>query len=70
MEPEENLPQQDNQLYPEKEEVQETNKDGQEILDGARKTDQLDQFNKNVPEGGRDNYPELQQGAQPSEGDK
>jgi hypothetical protein len=71
MEPEKDLiDEQANRPYSEKEGLQQTNKDGQEIVDGAHETDQLDKFKQNVPEGGRDNYPDLQQGAQPSEGDK
>ena len=56
--------------YSEEEGLKDTNKDGKTIVDGAQETDQLDEFKKNVPEGGRDAYPELQEGAEPSEGDK
>lgn len=57
-------------MEPEEEGLQQANKNGEEILEGAQETDQLDQFKNNVPEGGRDAYPDLQEGAQPSEGDK
>jgi hypothetical protein len=56
--------------YPEKEGLKESNENGKEIVDGANETDQLEKFNDNVPDGGRDAYPEKQQGAEPSEGDK
>lgn len=59
-----------NNPYSEEEGLQQTNKDGQTIIDGAHETDQLDGFKNNVEEGGRAAYPDLQQGAEPSEGDK
>ena len=64
------LEEQANKPYPEKEGLQQANQDGKTILDGAHETDQLDKFKENVPEGGRDAYPELQEGAEPSQGDK
>jgi len=64
------LEEQANKPYPEKEGLKEGNEDGQEILDGAMETDQLDKFKENAPEGGRAAYPERQEGAEPSEGDK
>ncbi|WP_299288661.1 hypothetical protein [uncultured Mucilaginibacter sp.] len=71
MEQKKNLPEEQlNNPYSEDEGLQQTNKDGQEILDGAHETDQLDGFKKNVDEGGRAAYPDLHQGAEPSEGDK
>lgn len=64
------LEEQGTKPYPEKEGLQDSNQDGQEIIDGAFETDQLDKFKENVPEGGRAAYPERQEGAEPSEGDK
>jgi|GEM_PF-6591174 len=46
--------------------LQETRASGEEIVSGARQEDQLDKFKKDVPEGGRDSYPNLQSGVQPN----
>ena len=45
--------------------LQETRGSKEDIRNGARQEDQLDKFKQHVPEGGRDNYPDLQSGAQP-----
>jgi len=46
--------------------LQETRETGEEIVSGAKQEDQLDEFKQAVPEGGRDNYPEIQSGVQPN----
>lgn len=46
--------------------LQETRATGEEIVSGAKQEDQLDKLKQAVPEGGRDNYPELQSGVQPN----
>lgn len=46
--------------------LQETRASGEEIVSGARQEDQFDKFKQDVPEGGRDNYPDLQSGVEPN----
>jgi hypothetical protein len=40
-------------------------KSGQEIIAGAKQTDQLDKLNQDKPEGGREAHPEKQAGTPP-----
>jgi len=46
--------------------LQETRASREEIVSGAQQEDQLDKFKQSVPEGGRENYPDLQSGVQPN----
>jgi len=67
MQPEENNPESvDPQSMYKDPGLQETRATGEEIVNGAQQEDQLDKFKQAVPEGGRDNYPDLQSGVQPN----
>jgi hypothetical protein len=50
----------------EKEGLKDTNLPGEVIIKGANQQDQLDKIKQNIPEGGRDAYPEKQAGAPPN----
>ncbi|WP_158826805.1 hypothetical protein [Mucilaginibacter lacusdianchii] len=66
MEQEKNqLDEQGTKPYDQKEGLQDSNQSGEDIRSGARDEDQLSKIKENSPEGGRDAYPERQQGAPP-----
>jgi hypothetical protein len=67
MEQEKNqLNEQGTKPYDQKEGLQDSIQTGDEIRSGARNEDQLDKIKENQPEGGRDAYPERQQGTPPN----
>lgn len=59
------LEEQGNKPYDQKEGLQDSNQPGEDIISGARNEDQLDKIKENNPEGGRDAYPDRQQGTPP-----
>lgn len=44
---------------------QDNHQSGQNIVSGANDESQLDKFKENIPEGGRESYPEKQAGTTP-----
>jgi hypothetical protein len=60
------LEDQANKPLEEKEGLKDTNLSGEDIREGANEEDQLDKIKQNVPEGGRDAYPEKQAGTPPN----